>query len=758
MNCIPLPRSAFLAPLLSLLVLLGQDARALEFADDHVRADLVGTMDSLVPGTKEQLALRLRHAPHWHTYWTNPGDAGLPTTLRWTLPAGYSAGGIQWPVPRRLPVGSLANYGYEDEVLLPVAVSVPASAAPGGTARLAAHASWLVCSDVCIPGGADVALELPVRAAGSARPGPDAGAIARALTLVPGRRELASASAQVQGTRATLHYEADASNAPRALEFFPSQGGWIVPAAAQRLGRSQGRGVLLDLTLAGPLPADMRALDGVLVADGGPSALPGGWAAQVSFPVRPSAGSGAGLPGSSPGALPAVRPVASPGAAAPGDAISETLQSPYPPRSALQGAEPPATQVQREASITSLLVALGGAFVGGLILNLMPCVFPVLSLKVLALAREGGPGRGAALRGGIAYTVGVVASFLLLGFVMVALRGAGAQIGWGFQLQLPTVIASLLALFFLIGLNLLGAFEVSFGQGLANSGLARAFSGDGPAGSFATGVLAAVVASPCTAPFMGAAMGYAAGQPTPAALAVFAALGAGMAAPFLLLAGIPGALRHLPRPGPWMERLRQMLAFPMFLTCVWLLWVLARQVDVDALAGILAALVALGAFAWALGLAQRGAPRFGWLALLSALLALACVLPFAGGGTLANATASGPGTGALAWQAWSGRSQSEAVASGREVLVDFTAAWCITCQANERYALADARVREALAARGVVLMKADWTLRDEAISRELARFGRSGVPLYVYYGAGGTALVLPELLTPGIVLRALGAG
>jgi thiol:disulfide interchange protein DsbD len=363
---------------------------------------------------------------------------------------------------------------------------------------------------------------------------------------------------------------------------------------------------------------------------------------------------------------------------------------------------------------------------------------------------------------GLAFTAGVVLSFVALAALLLALRAAGSQIGWGFQLQSPLVIAALMALFFLIGLNLLGSFEVTLGTGLANSRAAQALDGDGLRGSFATGVLAAVVASPCTAPFMGAALGFAVTQPALLALLVFAMLGAGMATPYLVLTLVPSWLRRLPRPGAWMERLRQFMAFPMFLTCVWLFWVLGQQVDVDALAASLAALVALALFAWSLGLVQRGARRFGWLAGVAAVALALSVVPLTravlrGPIPLAAAAVPGAPPAAAAWSAWSPAAQTAALDSGHPVFVDFTAAWCITCQANKRLVLADERVERAFAQADVVRLRADWTRRDDAITRELAHFARSGVPLYVLYDRNGTAHLLPEILSTDTVLAALGA-
>jgi thiol:disulfide interchange protein DsbD len=403
----------------------------------------------------------------------------------------------------------------------------------------------------------------------------------------------------------------------------------------------------------------------------------------------------------------------------------------------------------------SLALALMGAFVGGLILNLMPFVFPVLSLKLLALVQHrhrGDPSLGAH---GLAFTAGAVASFVALACALVVLRAGGSQLGWGFQLQAPWVIALLTALFFGIGLNLLGAFEVSLGTALLNSQSVRGFDGHHLRGSFATGVLAVLVASPCTAPFMGAALGYAVTQPAPVALSVFAMLGAGMAAPYLALTLSPSLLQRLPRPGSWMQHLRQLMAFPMFVTCVWLLWVLAQQIDVDALALVLAALVALGLAAWSAGQAQRGARAFTWVGTAAAVVSALVLIAATQRGPGPVARADAVRLDAHGWTPWSPQTLAQALSRGRPVFVDFTAAWCVTCQANKRLVLYSDRVAAAFGAKGVALLKADWTNRNDAIAHELARFQRSGVPLYVLYDSKGRAQVLPEILTEGVVLDAL---
>ncbi len=680
---------------------------------DHAEAELVAATDAIVPGQPLSAGLLIRHDPHWHTYWRVPGDSGLPTTIDWRLPAGFAAGPIEWPVPKRLPIGPLMNFGYEGELLLPVRITVPADAAVGQTVQLKARADWLICKEVCIPGGADLQLALPVKAAAS--PSGFAPLFASTRAQVPQPTTLAAASATIDGGRIRLAFKPAAPL--RQLEFFPIEEARIEPAAAQTL-RDDAEGAALYLTSVQPVAAEFARLKGVLVANGGPAAADrGGWAGEVDLPL---------VAGVVPQAAPATASASTAGATA-----------------------------------VTFWVALAGAFVGGLILNLMPCVFPVLSLKLLSLMQHQRAGNeahlpNASLRAhGGAFAAGVLACFVLLAALLIALRAAGEQLGWGFQLQTPWVIAGLTLLFFLIGLNLLGAFEFSFGGALASSGAAQRLQGDRLSGSFATGVLAVVVAAPCTAPFMGAALGYAVTQPAPVALAVFAMLGAGMAAPYVALTWMPALLRRLPRPGVWMLRFRQVMAFPMFATCVWLLWVLAQQIGVDAVALVLGGLVLTALAAWAAGLAQTGARRWRWVALAVAPVALYGVFGMTLPGSAPAPGEPARGANAAGWQAWSRTTQEAKVAAGTPVFVDFTAAWCVTCQANKRLVLASDAVRAAFAQRGVTLLRADWTSRDDEITRELARFNRNGVPLYVLYG-GGTTQVLPELLTERIVLDALG--
>jgi len=677
---------------------------------DHAEAELVAASDAVVPGQPLRLGLRLKHDPHWHTYWKVPGDSGLPTTLAWQLPSGFAAGEIEWPVPKRLPVGPLMNFGYDGELLLPVPVEVPATLAAGSSVLLKARGDWLICKDVCIPGGADLQLMLPVRAAAS--PSRHAALFDRARAHTPAPMTLEAATATIEDDRIRVGFLPPAGI--ETLEFFPLQESRIEPAAAQTL-RNESGGAALYLTRAANASPEFTRLSGVLVANGGPEAAArGGWAGVIDLPL-----------------------VAGSVAATAADAAVAATAG--------------------QAATMTLGAALLGALLGGLILNLMPCVFPVLSLKLLNLmqhqraddaARQPHPSMRAH---GLAFASGVVLSFVLLAGLLIGLRALGEQLGWGFQLQTPWVVAALTLLFFVIGLNLLGVFEFSFGGALASSGAAQRLQGDRLSGSFATGVLAVVVAAPCTAPFMGAALGYAVTQPAPIALAVFAVLGLGMAIPYLALTWVPALLRWLPRPGAWMLRFKQAMAFPMFAACVWLLWVLAQQVGIDVVALVLGGLVLMAFAAWAFGLAQMGAVRWRVAALLAAPLALYAVF----GPTIADPPARAAVQTGDSWKAWSRAAQQERLAAGAPVFVDFTAAWCVTCQANKRLVLNRDAVRAAFAQSGVVMMRADWTNRDDEITRELARFNRNGVPLYVLYDKRGGIQVLPELLTEGIVLDAL---
>jgi thiol:disulfide interchange protein DsbD len=678
----------------------GQSLPRFGAPEKHVDAELIAATDAIVPGQPLTVGLRLKHENEWHTYWQVPGDSGLPTQIKWQLPAGFNAGPIAWPHPKRLPVGPLMNFGYEGETLLLTTVQVPADLPAGTPVTLNAKASWLECKDVCIPGDAQVKLTLPVKP--QAAPSSSAALFKAAQARVP--ISALAASASIDGNRIRVAVSPPAGKTLDKFEFFPLEEGRIEAAAPQVL-KSEGGQSAIYLTAAKPIAPDFKTLKGVVVANGGP-AYANGWASVVQAPLS------AGAVGAAAGAT---------GAASAGSSMS-------------------------------LLAALGTAFLGGLILNLMPCVFPVLSLKLIGLAQHR-THSGPMAAHGAAFAVGVVLSFVLLAALLIGLQQAGSALGWGFQLQTPWVVAALTVLFFAIGLNLLGVYEFTMATGVANLKAADALAHKSDwRGSFGTGVLAVIVASPCTAPFMGAALGYAITQPAVIALSVFAALGVGMAAPYVLLTLFPSLLAKLPRPGRWMELFKQFMAFPMFATCVWLLWVLAQQVDAGGVALALGVLVAVGFTLWALGLSQRGARVFRWVAVVGGMLTALTFAPIATSEALAPGTRS---TADAGWTEYSPEKLAQLRTEGKVVFVDFTAAWCVTCQVNKRVALRADNVKTRFASDNIVLMRADWTNRDERITQALAQFGRNGVPLYVLYDRKGEASVLPELLTEGIVLAAL---
>lgn len=662
----------------------------------QVRAELVAhAPDGVVPGKPVWLGLAITHQPHWHTYWKNPGDSGLPTTFEWQLPAGFAAGEIEWPTPKKLPIGPLLNFGYDGTVLLPVKLAVPAAFA-GDTLAVKLKADWLVCKDVCIPESGEFALELPARAATAAHAKLFDGAFAAAPRDVAG----ADATAALEGGELVVRVAGlPAAWMGKPLDFLPETAGVIVNAAKPVAGWEGGV-----------------------------------WTAKVPVDAQRSA---------DPAVMPTV--LVAPGEVA-GLRVALKLTTPWP----AVAAPPPLADYRAEgapAPVTppppavGFWAALALALVGGAILNLMPCVFPVLSLKVLGFANHA-QDRAKLLAGGLAYTAGVVLSFVALAALLLALRAGGEQLGWGFQLQSPAVVAALAVLFTLIGLNLAGVFE--FGSVLPSS-WASAQARHPLADSFLTGVLAVAVASPCTAPFMGASLGAAVTLPAVQALAVFAALGLGMALPYLAASAWPAVARLLPRPGVWMAHFKAVMAFPMFATVVWLVWVLGQQAGIDGAAALLGLLVVLAFAAWALG-----SPTLGRKARLG-FGALALVLIGAVGAWALPSLREAPPAALKAesgWEPWSTERVAQLTAEGRPVFVDFTAAWCVTCQVNKRTTLSKPEVLADFEQRRVALLRADWTRRDAAITAELARLGRSGVPVYALYAPGAAGpTVLSEILS-----------
>ena len=685
---------------------------------DHVTAELVAERTAVQPGGSLQIGLRLQHIPKWHTYWRNPGDSGLPTMIDWQLPAGASVGEIEWPAPKRLPIGPLVNYGYEGELLLPMRFTAPADARPGSELRLRAKADWLVCHDVCIPESATLELLLPVVAADTT-PGSTAWTTAfeQAATLRAQPLQGGTAALQRHGRELLLTLESDtprAAGAPLpAVEVFPFAEQLIETAFHELYATPRGYALKLRLLADAVPPAELK---GVAVAQGGSGTVWGSAGPMVEFSAP----------------------------------LREVPRIVLPEGARRLDGTPLAAAASASGALgTGLWMALLMAFVGGMVLNLMPCVFPVLSIKLLSLAQQQ-PDRPALRTHALAYGGGVVASFLALALGLIALQAAGSAVGWGFQLQEPGMVFALALLFFALGLNLMGAFE--FSSLLPQR--AATWRAQRPAGdAFACGVLAVVAASPCTAPFMGAAMGYALTQSAPVALAVFGALGLGMAVPYMALTVAPGWRRHLPRPGAWMERLKQGLAFPMFATAVWLLWVLGQQSGVGAMARVLMALVGLALLLW---VARIGGLR-SLLGKGAGALALASLLGWSWPAE-APATDSRGGIAQAAEGSWLPYDEAELArfaAEGRPVFVDFTAAWCVSCQVNKRLVLNTDDTLQAFERANVALMRADWTRRDATITQALARLGRNGVPVYVLLRPGMEPLLLPEILSQRIVREAL---
>lgn len=667
----------------------------------QVRAELVAhAPQGVAPGRPLWLGLRIEHQPHWHTYWKNPGDSGLPTTLNWTLPPGFEVGPISWPTPQALPVGPLMNYGYEGSVLLSVPVTV--TRAPGGDGlKVGLQAQWLVCKEVCIPEEGEFTLSVPISAAYA----PHAAGFEAAWARTPQPNAQIAASGQISPEGIRLRVEGlHPSWVSQSLRFFPDTPGVIDNAA--RIQARWEQGVWQGLIPLSAQRTDSPArLPGVLVASNGTPGVQVDMALSGTWPTGPATG---------------------------------VLQS-------AAGAAP--ATAEAPVSTAQLAMALALALLGGLLLNLMPCVFPVLSLKILSFSQHPAQ-RQVLLAQGVAYTGGVVVSFLVLAGILLGLRSAGEQIGWGFQLQSPWVVAALCLLFTVLGLNLVGLFEVGM---WVPSSWAGAQARHPTVDAALTGVLAVAVASPCTAPFMGASIGWALTWPTGPALLVFAALGLGMALPYLLASAWPALGRWLPRPGAWMVRFKQFMAFPMWATVVWLLWVLGQQTGIGAVAAVLSALLITAWLTWvwhhSRGTARAGIWRLAAVAVWAAVWwwAAPSLQDHSAGET--GRLASGE-VAASTWQPWSSERVQEALSQGRPVFVDFTAAWCVTCQYNKRTALADSQVLADFAAKRTVLLRADWTRRDAAITAELARLQRSGVPVYALMTPGSASpLLLSEILT-----------
>jgi thiol:disulfide interchange protein len=679
----------------------------------HLTAELVSLGPAIAPGGSQQVGLVLTIDEHWHVYWINAGDSGEPPHIAWTLPAGITAGPIQFPIPQRLPLGPLMDFGYEDEVAFPVAISAASTVKPG-PAHLDAQITWLVCAQVCIPGKAHLGLDLTVQP-GAPQPAqePQVGALGEALTLIP-KPLPAGMKFSVRGDK--QQFELTLVDGRREKEFYPFDKNPtdVIANAANQDIESQPDGVRLYVTRSPDLVALPATLHGVFK-------LSDSVAYDVSAPVTQV----------------------------------EAITVPGPSGGSATG--------------VTAMGAIGLAFLGGIILNLMPCVFPVLFLKGLALVQTAGAGgeeeRGHLRRHGLVYALGILVSFWVIVAILLIVRAGGSHAGWGFQLQSPAFLAVLASFMFFFALSLAGQFDIGLSLTSMGGSLAQK---QGYAGSFFTGVLATVVATPCTAPLMGTAIGFALAQTAGVTFAVFTALALGLAAPYVLLSFQPEWTRLLPKPGAWMEVLKQFTSLFLFGTAIWLASVYGRETGgdgsggVDQIAWLLACFLMLAIAGWALG---RWPAKWSSGIAAVVLIAVGLAIPLSEAPSarqMAAAQSIAPTTGAtagaaVAWQPYSEQELDAARAAGHPVFIDFTAAWCLSCQFNERVVLKSADVENALRKGSVVTMKADWTNSDPEITKKLASLGRAGVPTYVVYpaAAGSAADVLPEVLTKKLVLAAI---
>jgi thiol:disulfide interchange protein/DsbC/DsbD-like thiol-disulfide interchange protein len=678
-----------------------------------VEAELVPGVTSVQPGQPFDVALRLAHDPHWHTYWINPGT-GLPTTIKWTLPPGWQAGPIQWPVPHVLTDarGTVIGNGYDGEVFLLVTLTPPSGLPPGSTVTLNATVEWLMCQDVCMPGEAALSLTLPVDAAPPS-PDPRWGAkLAEARGLLPHAPDGWRLAAMRAGKTVTLTARppAGAMVAPADLHFFADDG--LIAYDQPQPVRVHDGTFVFALSVDDAAPKDASRLFGVLALAKGD--VPG---IRVDVPFGAAVAAQ-----SSKYQVPGTKPAA--------------------------GTQSPELQTLNPEPARGLAGTLVLAFFGGLILNLMPCVFPVLGIKILGFVNQAGADRRKVTLHGLVFVLGVLVSFWVLAGALLVLRAGGKELGWGFQLQEPGFVFALAVFLLVFALNLSGLFEI----GLSAMGVGAGWqTKSGYSGSFFTGVLATVVATPCSAPFLAPALGAALALSAAESLTVFTAIALGLSVPYLLLSIFPAAVKLLPRPGAWMETFKQLMAFPLYATVGFLVWVLAGQTkdDDNGLLKIFFGLVLVAMAAWAYGRwtqhgGSAGRKRFGY--------AFAAVLIAAG---VAVGYPTKPSKD-IVWEKWSPETVARLRSEGKTLYVDFTARWCATCQSNKALVFSSTAVREALRRQGVVLLKADWTSRDPQITEALAAFHRSAVPMDLIYAPGrDEPVILPELLTPDLVLAGL---
>ena len=694
-------RSAVYSLLCWLLVAVAPHGLAQTYQGKQlVRAELLADTTAIVPGKSFTVGLLLRMAPGWHTYWKFSGDAGLPTELKWKLPPGWKIGDIQWPIPlKTIDPGDIETYGYENEVLLMQEI-IPPSKLDGLSAKPSTEANWLVCEKICIPGGATLQLDLPV--ASTSQPA-NTDIFARYRHLLPQNLpapNVARADWSRGGSDLRLKITSETLVKYPAVDFFPlpEQETIVGHPAVQSRNNNE---IMFRIPLESA-SKDLSSVSGLVV-----------------FAQQPN-----------------------------GD-----------DRAAWQITSAPAVSASRSAPARGIFTFLLFGFLGGFILNLMPCVLPVISLKIFGFVQQAGQSRQRIFRSGIAFTLGIFAWFIALAILLIALKGAGRDVTWGgFQFTNPYFVLTLSVVVLVFALNLFGVFEVSLPQSVTRNLLSTSERKD-LLGSFFQVVFATVLATPCTAPFLGTALGFAFTQSAAIILAMFIAIAAGMSAPYLLLSAQPAWLRFLPRPGPWMVHVKQFMGFLLLATLLFLLYVLGAQRGLEGAIWASCFLLVISVACWMKGafvVPTASAVRRIVVFVLMLLLVIGSGVYFIGDKFQSAKIASADSQIRGDWQPFTPERLQTELEQGRTVFVDFTAAWCLTCKFNEASVLEAKDVRDAFQRHGIVKLKADWTNGDPVITKLLQQFGRPGVPLYVLYPAKNEEpIVFPEVLTKSMVLDKL---
>ncbi len=686
---------------------LSRAAESEEVITNNATSVLLSEKLSISPGETITLGFHQKLRKGWHVYWQNPGDSGLPLSLEWGLPAGLEAGEIIYPLPHRLPLGELVNYGHEGRPTFLIELTAAEDVMPGSIAELELDATWLICSDICVPERGTFLLQLPISAE-SGESNSSASLIFKlARNNLPAEKIIEGIFADVEGTP-VLYFPNDQLEGEGEVHFFPYQTDIIKPGGEEKL-IPQEVGTLITFTAGyNYTPEEISSFDGVLTLGKGRQ-LQG---------VKVAAAAG-NLPES---------------------VLTAGVLSP------------------QQTDQINFLWMLSLAFLGGLILNIMPCVFPVVFLKVAHLTKSAHQEASLTKMQAVAYTFGIVLSFLILAGLLMALRAGGEELGWGFHLQSPLMVSLFALVILAVSLNLAGVFEIgtslqNLGQGLTQK--------RGLAGSFFTGLLTVAVAAPCIGPLLGAPIGAAFLIPTYQGLFVFISLGLGLAFPYLVISFVPVLAKLLPRPGAWMITFKQFLAFPMLATLIWLIWTLTLQAGTEGLILLLSSLLLVGFSAWLFGRSQlkggsKGTILMAVISLLGAILVITDIKPLERPYGTQQKQGTNANSSGLPSVPYSEAALAEYRSQEQAVFIDFTAAWCVTCQLNKRRTLRDKTVIQAFEETNTVYMIADWTLQDAEITKALEAQGRNGVPLYLYYAPkAGTPKILPQILSSKLIINTL---